>query len=202
MNKTLEFIFDFSSPHAYMAYHALPPVLEKTGATLRIIPCLLAGIFNETGNQPPMAAYGSVKGKMDYVYLEASRFIRKHGLRNFRMNPHFPVDTLLMMRGAIVADMEGYLPEYVDEGLKQVWEQGLQVADPAVFAAALSAAGFDGPAILDKTGDSGVKEKLKANTVEAADRGVFGIPTFFVGREMFFGKERLGQVEEELLKAV
>ena len=200
MTKTLDFIFDFGSPNAYLAYKALPPILERTGATLNIIPCLLGGIFKATGNQPPMMAHGQVKGKLDYERLEMTRFITKHGLTKFRFNPNFPVNTLLLMRGALVAKRDGFLEDYVEAGLSCMWEDGLKMDDPDVFAAAMTQAGLDGAAILAQTQDPEIKAQLMENTAAAVERGSFGIPTFYIGDEMFFGKDRLEQVEEELLR--
>jgi len=198
--KTVEFIFDFGSPNAYLAHAILPAIAARTGARIVLTPCLLGGIFKLTGNQAPMIAFGGIKGKMDYEMLETRRFIAAHGLTAFRFNPHFPVNTLLLMRGMIAAQRAGVGPAYLDAMLKGMWEQGLKLDDPAVFTAALDAAGLDGAALLAATADPEVKAALMANTEAAAARGVFGIPTFFVGPEMFFGKERLGQVELELAR--
>lgn len=199
MSKTLDFIFDFGSPNAYFSYRALPPILERTNATLNIIPCLLGGIFKETGNQPPMLAFGGVKGKLEYEQLEMQRFIAKHQLNDFQFNPHFPVNTLVLMRGAIAAQNSGQLTQYVEAGLACMWEEGLKMDDPAVFVDAMNNAGLNGQALLESTADPAVKARLVENTAAAVERGAFGIPTFFVGDEMYFGKDRLQQVEEELV---
>lgn len=196
MPKRLDFIFDFASPNAYLAYHALGPILDRTGAELRLVPCLLGGIFKATNNQAPMIAFGPVKGKMAYEMLETRRFIERHGLTRFRMNPHFPVNTLQLMRCAVAADAEGRLVPFVDAVLPMMWEDGLKMDDPGIMAEALAAAGFGD--LIEKAQTDPVKAGLVANTQAAVDRGAFGIPTFFVGEEMFFGKERLGQVEEGL----
>jgi 2-hydroxychromene-2-carboxylate isomerase len=196
MTKTIEFIFDFGSPNAYLAYHALPGLLERTGASLNIVPCLLGGIFKATGNQPPMLAFGPVKGKLEYEQLEMERFVARHGLDRFRFNPHFPVNTLLLMRGALAAEDEGRLAEYVEAGLRAMWEDGLKMDDPEVFVTTMNEAGLDGSGILERTQDPAIKARLVANTEAAVARGTFGIPTFYVGKEMFFGKDRLDQVEE------
>ncbi|MEM9724187.1 MAG: 2-hydroxychromene-2-carboxylate isomerase [Pseudomonadota bacterium] len=200
MGKTLEFIFDFGSPNAYLSHRALGPILARTGAELKITPCLLGGIFKATNNQPPMIAFGGVKGKLDYDMLEIDRFIAKHGLTAYKFNPHFPVNTLILMRGALAAERAGRLGEYVNAGLKHMWEDGLKMDDKDVYAEAMSASGFDGPALLEEMQDPAVKQALADNTAAAVERGVFGIPTFFVGAEMFFGKDRLAQVEEELAR--
>lgn len=199
MSKSLDFVFDFGSPNAYFAYKALPPLLERTGATLKIVPCLLGGIFKSTGNKPPMMAYGDVPAKMAYEQLEMQRFMTRHGIHDFKFNPHFPVNTLILMRGAIAAQREGRLASYVETGLACMWEQELKMDDPEVFVQAMNDAGFDGTALLESTQDPEVKAELVQNTASAVERGVFGIPTFFVGEDMFFGKDRLQQVEEALI---
>lgn len=198
MSKTVDFIFDFASPNAYLAYRALPPILARTGAKLNIIPCLLGGVFKATGNKAPMIAFADVKGKLDYDRLEMVRFIKKHNLTRFKFNPNFPVNTLIPMRAAIVSEMNGQLTTYVEAGLKAMWEDGLKMDDQKIFAEAMTAASLDGAALLERAQDAQVKAKLAANTDAAVARGAFGIPTFYVGDEMFFGKDRLIQLEEEL----
>ncbi len=202
MSKTLEFIFDFGSPNAYLAYKALPIVLERalerSNAELKLVPALLGGIFKATGNQGPMMAYNGIKGKLEYEQLEITRFIKKHQLFKFKFNSHFPVNTLMLVRGAIVAEQDGRLDEYVQTGLKSMWEDDLKMDDPTVFAKTYTAAGFDGESLLERMQDQDVKDQLAQNTQDVVDRGVFGIPTFFVGEEMFFGKDRLDQVAEQL----
>ena len=200
MSKTIDFIFDFGSPNAYLAHKALHGLVARTGVSVNYIPCLLGGIFKATGNQSPVMAFGNVKGKLAYDNLEMMRFVRKHGLTSFKMNPHFPVNTLVLMRGAVAADMRGELAPYIEAGLKAMWEDGLKMDDSAVYVEAMNVAGLDGAALLEATQDPGVKAKLVANTEAAVARGTFGIPTFFVGEEMFFGKDRLGQVEEEVAR--
>ena len=198
VTKTLELIFDFGSPNAYLSMKALPDLLDRTGADLIITPCLLGGIFKATGNKAPMVQYADAPAKLAYENLEIRRFIAKHGLVKFRINPHFPVNTLTIMRGAIVAEDEGNLDDYVDVVNRAMWEEGLKMDDPEVIATFLSANGFDGPALLARTQEPAIKAKLAQNTEAAVARRVFGIPTFFVGGEMFFGKDRLAQVEEAL----
>jgi 2-hydroxychromene-2-carboxylate isomerase len=198
MPKTVEFIFDFGSPNGYLAYRVLPGILARTRASLKINPCLLGGLFKLTGNQAPMTAFGGVKGKLAYEALETRRFVEKHGLSAYRFNPHFPVNTLTIMRGLVAAQRGGVETPYLETVLAAMWEQGLKMDDPAVIVETLSAAGLDGRALLEATQDTEVKAELAANTEAAAERGAFGVPTFFVDGEMFFGKERLGQVEEAL----
>lgn len=194
----LEFIFDFGSPNAYLAWRALPPILARTGAELVLTPALLGGVFKATGNRSPGEAFAGVKGKLAYEALETRRFIARHGLTRFRNNPHFPVNTLTIMRGLIGARRAGQGEAYLEVVLAAMWEAGEKMDDPAVIARVLEAAGLSGEALLASTQDPAVKAELIANTEGAVARGVFGIPTFFVGQEMFFGKDRLGEVEAEL----
>jgi len=201
MAGRLEFIFDFASLNGYLAYRALPPILARAGAALEITPCLLGGLFKLTGNQAPMVAFAGVKGKLDYDRLEISRFVAKHGLTKYRMNPHFPVNTLLLMRGLVAARLRGEEAAYLEIGLQGLWEEGLKLDDRDVLARRIAEAGLDAARLLEDAQRPDVKQSLAASTEAAARRGAFGIPTFFVGDEMFFGKERLAQVEEELRKA-
>jgi 2-hydroxychromene-2-carboxylate isomerase len=199
MSKTVDFIFDFASPNAYLAHHVLKGICARRGATMNVIPCLLGGIFKATNNQAPMIAFGPVKGKMAYEMLETDRFIKRHRLERFKFNPHFPVNTLQVMRGLIAAEMDGAKDRYIDVVLRAMWEDGENMADAAVIARVLGAGGLNAARLVEMTQNPEVKERLAANTTAAVERGAFGIPTFFVGKEMFFGKERLGQVEEMLI---
>jgi 2-hydroxychromene-2-carboxylate isomerase len=194
----IDFIFDFGSPNAYLSAKVLPAIAARTGARINRIPCLLGGIFKATNNASPMVAFGGVKGKLAYEALETRRFIGRHGLSSYRQNPHFPVNTLLIMRALIAARRSGVEEAYVETVLTAMWENGEKMDDPEVVARVLNAAGLPAKALMDATQDPEVKAELVANTEAAVERGVFGIPTFFVGGEMFFGKDRLGQVEEAL----
>jgi 2-hydroxychromene-2-carboxylate isomerase len=196
MSATIEFIFDFGSPNAYLAYRALPPILARTGASLAISPCLLGGIFKATGNVAPTVAFAPIKGKLEYEMLELRRFVAKHRLDKFRLNPHFPVNTLMLMRGLVAAREAGVEAGYLDMGLEGLWEEGLKLDDREVLARRIDAAGLDSASLLAASQTDRVKLKLADNTAAAVARGVFGVPTFFVGDDMFFGKDRLGQVEE------
>jgi 2-hydroxychromene-2-carboxylate isomerase len=195
---TIDFIFDFGSPNAYLSWKTLPEIAERTGAAVNLIPSLLGGIFKATNNQSPTTAFGDVKGKLEYENLETRRFIDKHGLTAFRFNPYFPVNTLLIMRGLLAARRVGVGEDYLAVVLAAMWEAGERMDDPDVVRRVLDAGGLDGEALLAATQDPQVKAELVANTEAAVARGVFGIPTYFVGPEMFFGKERLRQVEEEV----
>ncbi len=198
MTKTIEFIFDFGSPNGYLSWKVLQQIAQRTGAQIVFKPALLGGIFKLTGNRSPVEAYAGIQGKLAYDNLETQRFVKKHGLTAYRSNPHFPVNTLLIMRGLIAARRMGVGDAYLEAVVSAMWEQGLKMDDPAVVAEVLTKAGLDAKAILEATQDPEVKGELLANTEAAAARGAFGVPTFFVGDEMFFGKDRLAQVEEEL----
>lgn len=196
--KNVEFIFDFGSPNAYLAWRVLPGMVERAGATLTYAPCLLGGIFKATGNQSPLQAFADIKGKLAYQRLEMRRFIERHELHEFSMNPHFPINTLLIMRGLIAAQAAGVEQAYIQAIQSGMWEQGKKMDAPDVVAAVLGDAGLDGNVLLEATQQPHIKQQLIDNTQAAVDRGVFGIPTFFVGDEMFFGKDRLPQVVEQL----
>ena len=196
MSPTIEFIFDFGSANAYLAYRALPSILARSEAKLVITPCLLGGIFKATGNQAPTLAFAGIKGKLEYEMLEIRRFVARHRLDKFRMNLHFPVNTLMLMRGLIAARDAGVEAAYLEMGLQGMWEEGLKLDDPEVLARRIDSAGLDSKSLLAAAQTDRVKLKLADNTAAAVARGVFGIPTFFVGDEMFFGKDRLTQVEE------
>lgn len=198
---TIDFVFDFGSPNGYLAWKVLPDIAARTGASVNLIPCLLGGIFKATNNRSPVEAFGAVAGKLAYEQLETRRFVERHGLTAFRMNPHFPVNTLTIMRGLIAARRAGVGDRYLEAVLAAMWEAGEKMDDPDVIRRVLDAAGLDGAGLLAATQDPEVKAELVANTEAAVARGVFGIPTFFVGDEMFFGKDRLGQVEDEARRA-
>ena len=190
---TIEFLYDFGSPNAYLVHRALEDMGE---VEFRYVPVLLGGVFKATGNQSPMQAYGHIAAKRDYDFLEMRRFMARHDINNFRMNPHFPVNTLLAMRGAVAAERLGCSEAYIEAMMAGMWEQGLKLDDPAVWAGALTAAGLDAAALGAAVQDPEVKAALVANTEAAVARGVFGIPTFFLGDEMWFGKDRLRDVLE------
>lgn len=198
MSKTVDFIFDFASPNAYLVHKVLPAIAERTGATFNYIPCLLGGIFKSTGNQAPMIAFAPIPNKLAYEQLEFGRFIARHGLSDFAFNPHFPINTVLLQRGALVAERDGRLMDYIEAGLHHMWEAQTKMDDPEAYAAAMTESGFDGAALVEGAQDPAIKQKLMENTTAAVERGAFGIPTFYVGDDMFFGKDRLDQVEEAI----
>ena len=197
MARSVEFLFDFVSPNAYLAWYPLKDVVARTGAALTVTPVFLGGMHRLTGNAPPMIRDAEVKGKVEYGMLEMQRFIVRHGLDRYRLHPQFPFNSVTLQRMLLAVKGEDRL-RLVDALLPALWEQGVPVDDPAALGAVLAGAGFDPHALLAATQDPGIKHALMDSTQDAVDRGAFGIPTFFVGHEMFFGKERLGQVEEEL----
>ena len=194
----LEFIFDFASPNAYLSFKILPEILNRTGASLKISPVLLGGLFKLTNNKPPMVAFEEVKGKLEYEMLETQRFVSRHNLSNFRFNPHFPINSLTLMRGLVAAQKLDFEQIYLDSVLSAMWEYELKMDDPEIAISIWNDAGLDGEKIMNMTQKDEIKNILKENTEVAVKRGVFGVPTFFVESEIFFGKERLGQVEEAL----
>lgn len=196
----VEHHFDFGSPNSYLAWKVIPDIEKRTGVTFRNVPVLLGGVFKLTGNQPPMIAFGTIKNKPDYDRIEMQRFIAKHKLSRFMMNAHFPVNTVQIMRGAIVAQMEGVLPKYLDIVFSAMWENSKKMDDVDVIRAELDAGGLDAAHFLARIQDQDVKDLLLANTSASVERGTFGAPTFYVGNEIFFGKDRLRDVEEEILK--
>ena len=198
MTKSIDFYYDFASPNSYLANQVIRPLAERTGASVNYKICLLGGVFKATDNQAPWITFAPVKPKMAYMMVEMERYIKKHGLTAYKFNPHFPLNTLLMMRGAVAAEQLGRLEEYIAAGEKFVWEQELKMDDPEVFVKAFTDAGFDGAALLASTQDPEVKGKLIEHTDAAVERGIFGLPTFFVGDEMFFGKDQLHLVADEL----
>ena len=198
--QTVEFLFDFGSPNAYLSHKLVPEIEARTGAKFVYTPVLLGGLFKLTGNQAPMLAFGNIPNKLRYESLEMQRFIRRHGLTQFRMNPHFPVNTLQIMRGAVAAQVAGLFESYVDHVCADMWERGRKMDDPAVIRASLEEASLPADELIALSQSDEVKATLLANTQKAAERGAFGIPTFFVGEEIFFGKDRLRDVEDELAR--
>lgn len=196
--SNFEFHFDFGSPNAYLSHKVIPDIEARRGVKCNYIPVLLGGVFKLTNNKSPMQAYQGIKNKNEYGALEMQRFIAKHGMTNFQRNPHFPVNTVQIMRGAIFAEREGFFNSYIDAVFAGMWEQGLKMDDGEVITAALATAGIDGAKVLAGIGEQDIKDKLLANTQNSVDRGTFGSPTFFVDDEIFFGKDKLHDAEEML----
>jgi 2-hydroxychromene-2-carboxylate isomerase len=192
------FYFDFGSPNAYLAHKVIPKIEARTGAKFTYVPALLGGIFKATGNQSPAQAFAGVPSKLAYERKETQRFVKRHGITEYAMNPHFPVNTLQIMRGAVAAQRLGVFAAYVDAVYRAMWVEGLKMDDPAVIEAALKAAGLPAEQLLALIADPAVKAELVANTEGAVAKGVFGSPSFLVGEELFFGKDKLRDVEDEV----
>ena len=198
MTKKIDFYFDFASPNAYLSHKVIPGIEQRTGASFNYIPVLLGGIFKTTNNKPPMEAFMGITNKNEYQSLEMSRFIERYRLNKFEMNPHFPVFTLQIMRGAIAADIDGYLSEYVEKVMTHMWEEPKKMDDPEVILSAFKESGLDADRLISQIQEPNIKTKLITNTEKAVQRGAFGIPTFFIDEEMYFGKDTLWQIEEKV----
>jgi 2-hydroxychromene-2-carboxylate isomerase len=195
----VEFHFDFGSPNAYLAHLVIPEIEQRTGAKFEYVPVLLGGVYKLTGNRSPAESLAGIKNKPDYDRLETARFIRRHRIACFRQNPFFPVNTLTIMRGAIAAQMLGVFERYVAEIYRHMWSEPKKLDDPAVLRDGLLESGFDADRLTELVQDSDVKARLLDNTERSVARGTFGSPTFFVGDEIFFGKDRLRDVEGAIL---
>ena len=195
MDKTIEFFFDFGSPTSYLAYTQLPRMAADAAATLVWRPMLLGGVFKATGNASPV----SIPAKGKWMLSDMKLWARHYGVP-LKFNPHFPINTLTLMRGAVGFQMRQphEFERYVDVVYRALWESQLNLGDPAVLAVTLHEAGFDGEAFMALVSDPEVKAKLVGNTEEAVTRGVFGAPTCFVGEQMFFGQDRLEFVRAAL----
>ncbi len=198
MSTTLEFQFDFGSPNAYFCHRVIPAIEARSGKRFSYVPVLLGGLFKLANNRSPAEAFAGIPNKRAYDRLEVERFVKKHSLSAYHFNPHFPVNTLKIMRGAVAAQALGCFERYVEAVYAAMWEQQRDMADEAQILAVLAAAGLDGPALLLKSQDPEVKAGLLANTERAHARGAFGSPTFFVGDDIYFGKDRLRDVEEAI----
>jgi 2-hydroxychromene-2-carboxylate isomerase len=197
----VEFHFDFGSPNAYLAHKLILGIEQRTGAAFVYVPVLLGGVFKLTNNVAPLVQFKAVKNKLEYQQLEMRRFIEKHGLTQFQWNPHFPVNTVQIMRGAIVAQLDGNLMPYVDAVFHHMWEAPKKMDDPAVIRTAFEESGLDAARTLARIQDQDVKDALLKNTEASVARGSFGAPTFFVGEDMYFGKDRLRDLEEAITRA-
>ena len=197
MSKTIELIFDFVSPNAYLIWPPLKALAEKHGASIAITPAFLGGMHKLTGNAPPFIRDAEVKGKNDYAMLEMNRFIQKHKLSKFRMNPKFPFNTITLQRMLVALEPDRRVA-LIELLLPPIWEDGLDVTDGDTLGRILQDGGFDAADLLAQTQDPAVKQALIDNTENAVERGAFGIPTIYIDGEMYFGKERLGQIDEQL----
>jgi 2-hydroxychromene-2-carboxylate isomerase len=191
-----QFLFDFGSPNAFLSHEAIPAIEQRIRVKFEYVPILLGGIFKATNNKSPAETLAGVKNKPEFQTLETERFIKRFHVQPYVWNPFFPVNTLNLMRAAIAAQLEGVFEKYVEAAFHHMWREPKKMDDPEVAVKALSASGLNGAKLLTRAQDADVKAKLIENTQSAVERGAFGSPTFFVGNEMFFGKEQLREVEE------
>ena len=191
--KAVEFFFDFGSPASYLAWTQLPELCAAADATLIYRPMLLGGVFQATGNASPV----TVPAKGKYLLIDLQRFAARYGVP-LRFSPHFPINTLILMRGALGVQMREprRFEGYVSAMFRAMWAEGRNMGDPAIVAESLAGAGFDPESLLGLTADPAIKDALKASTEEAVTRGAFGAPTMFVGDQMFFGQDRLDFLRE------
>lgn len=194
-----EFLFDVGSPNAYLAHKVLPEIEKRTGVSFTYVPVLLGGIFKATNNKSPMVAYADVPSKLAYDRLEMERFVKNHKVP-FVFNEHFPVNTLAVMRVLTAAQLEGGLMKVLDAAMHHMWERPKKLDDQAVLKAALKESGLDADHLIEQSQNQQVKDALLKNTQDAVARGAFGIPTFFVNGAMFFGKDRLRDIEDEVVR--
>ncbi len=200
MSVQVEFHYDFGSPNCYFVHKVIPEIEKRTGVKFSYFPILLGGVFKLTNNKSPMQQFEGIPLKMDYMRLESKRFVEEHKLTKFAMNPNFPVNTVQIMRGAIVAEDAGCSEEYIDAIFTAMWENEKKMDDPEVIVETLNSAGLDGAKIVERTQEPAIKETLIRNTNVSVERGCFGAPMIFVGDEMYFGKDRLGAVEKEITR--
>lgn len=196
----VEFLFDFGSPNAYLCHKVIPAIEARTGAVFEYVPILLGGLFKLANNRAPGEAFAGIPNKQAYDRLEITRFVTRHGLSLYKPNPFFPVNTLKIMRGACAAQALDCLDRYVEVVFAAMWEGGKNMDDVPVIVATLAAAGLDSEKIMALSQDSEVKAVLLRNTQSAHDHGAFGSPSFLIGRDLWFGKDRLRDVEDEVLR--
>jgi len=191
-----QFMFDFGSPNAFLSHEAIPAIEARTGVKFEYVPILLGGIFKATNNKSPAETLAGVKNKREFHALETERFVKRFGVKPYVWNPFFPVNTLNLMRVAVAAQLDGVFEQYIDAAFHHMWAEPKKIDDPEVALRALTASGLDAARLFARAQEPEVKARLIENTQNAVERGAFGSPTFFVGKEMFFGKEQLREVEE------
>ena len=196
----VEFHFDFGSPNAYLSHLVIPEIEKRTGVKFEYVPVLLGGVFKLTNNRSPAESLKGIRNKPEYERLETQRFLRRHGITRFQSNPFFPVNTLMMMRGAGAARVLGVFERYVDEMYRHMWAEPKKMDDPVVWRTALVEANFDPERFFELIERREIKDELLNNTQRSVERGTFGSPTFYVGSEIFFGKDRLREVEEMIIQ--
>ena len=198
----VEFHFDFGSPNAYLAELVLPQIEKRTGVTFDYVPVLLGGIYKATNNMSPGESLRGIRNKPEYQALETRRFIKRHNITTFQSNPFFPVNTLMLMRGAVAARFENMFDPYFRAAYHHMWEAPKRMDDPQTFRDAFIQSGIDIDRLIARAQQDDVKKKLIENTTDAVERGSFGSPTFFIGEEIFFGKDQLRDVEESIVEQI
>ncbi len=198
MTPQVEFHFDFGSPNAYLSHLVIPAIEARTGVKFSYVPILLGGVFKATHNVSPAVSLKGIQNKPEYYTLETTRFLKKHAITAYKMNPHFPVNTLQLMRGAVFAQTQDYFTQYVEAVYQHMWAEPKKMDEADVISAALIASDLPAEAILAGMQQPEIKQQLIKNTEDSVTRGVFGSPSFFVGDELFFGKDKLVEVEEEI----
>lgn len=191
-----QFLFDFGSPNAFLSHEAIPAIETRIGVKFEYVPILLGGIFKATNNKSPAETLAGIKNKREFQAVETERFLKRFHVQPYVWNPFFPVNTLNLMRAAIAAQLEGVLEQYVEAAFHHMWREPKKMDDPEVAMKAITSSGLDAQKLFTRAQEPDVKARLIKNTEEAVARGAFGSPTFFVGNEMFFGKEQLREVEE------
>jgi 2-hydroxychromene-2-carboxylate isomerase len=194
----VEFHFDFGSPNAYLSHLVIPEIERRTGARFKYVPVLLGGVFKLTNNRSPAESLVGIRNKPEYQRLETARFVARYRITRFTANPFFPVNTLILMRGAVAAQKLGVFERYVDEIYRRMWAEPKKMDDADVLRAALAESDLDAERILTLAQAADVKNELLTNTQRSVERGTFGSPTFYVGDEIYFGKDRLRDVEEAI----
>jgi 2-hydroxychromene-2-carboxylate isomerase len=197
----VDFLFDFGSPNSYLAERVIPEIERRTGVKFAYVPVLLGGIYKLTGNSSPADYLRGIKNKPEFQERETRRFIRRYNITTFHNNPFFPVNTLQLMRGAVAAQFEGVFEPYFRAAYHHMWEEPKKMDDPQVARDAFIASNVDYDRLFARAQQRDVKDRLLELTQHAVDRGAFGSPTFFVGKEMFFGKDQLRDVEEAIVEA-
>ncbi len=196
MSPAPQFMFDFGSPNAFLSHEAIPAIEKRTGVKFEYVPILLGGIFKATNNKSPAETLAGIKNKPEFQALETERFVKRFQVKPYVWNPFFPVNTLNLMRAAVAAQFEGVFEKYIDAAFHHMWVEPKKMDDPEVAGKAFASSGLDAARLFARSQDADVKAKLIENTQAAVERGAFGSPTFFVGKEIFFGKEQLREVEE------
>lgn len=199
MSSNPQFLFDFGSPNAFLSHEAIPAIEKRIGIKFEYVPILLGGIFKATNNKSPAETLAGVKNKREFHAVETERFLRRFKVEPYVMNPFFPVNTLNLMRAAVAAQLEGVFEPYVEAAYHHMWREPKKMDDPEIAIKALTSSGIDARKLFARAQEAEVKARLIENTQSAVERGAFGSPTFFVGGEMFFGKEQLRDVEEMIL---